>query len=82
MGPANPAEMPAYLLAMPLVRRFERTGQIRPKIVEIFDPHAQPHQRVIDASLQANCRRYARMRHRRRMTDERFNAAETFRQAE
>ena len=54
----------------------------RAQVLDVFNPHAQPNQPVIDAASRSDVRRDAGVRHGGRVTDERFHAAETLSQAE
>ena len=56
--------------------------EVGPQVVDIFDAHAQPNQAVVDTAGRSDVGRDARVRHRRRMTDQRFHASQAFGQAE
>src|SRR5262249_48748087 len=52
------------------------------QILDVLDPDAQTHQAVIDAARHANLCGDAGVSHGRGMTDERFDSAQAFREAE
>ena len=47
--------------------------QIRHNILNIFNPHRHPHQPIRNPQLRPALRPHGRMRHRRRMTDQRLH---------
>src|SRR5437773_11686138 len=61
---------------------IERGGEIRYEVVRMLDPNRKPQQRVVDSGDCAGSLIHRRMRHRRRMSNETFDATERLGQRE
>ena len=59
-------------------REYERLIEVFLQIVDVLDADRDPYHVVGQANLQASFRRYRRVRHRRGMRDECFDAAQAF----
>ena len=60
----------------------EGASQVLAEVFQFFDPDAEPDEPVIDAAGRADVGRDAGVRHRRRMADQRLDAAQALGQAE
>src|SRR4029077_6370838 len=58
----------------------QRLIQIRDEVLHVLDPDRQPHQAVGESHAAPHVGRHTRMRHRGRMPDQAFDAAERFRE--
>src|SRR5581483_57246 len=58
---------------------LQRLGQVLLQVVDIFYPGGDAHETVGDAERGATVWRDRRMRHRRRMRNQRFDASQAFR---
>ena len=67
-----------YVQERRLARRVERALEIGLQIGEVLDADRKPDEAVDDAEFRAVLRRHARVRHDRRMLDQRFDTAERF----
>ena len=56
----------------------ERLREVGSQVVDGFDSHRQPHQRIADAEARALLGRNRRVRHDRRVLDETLDAAQAF----
>src|SRR5438067_11828140 len=60
--------------------RFESELEVVDEVAQIFDPDRQPDERVTDAELVPLFLWHGRVSHTRRMINQAFDAAQTFRQ--
>src|SRR5207244_10054078 len=69
-----------WLWARAMLDRFEGALQIVNQITHVFDAHGQSNQSIANSQCFTLFLRHRGIRHERRMLDEAFTAAETFRQ--